>query len=316
MQRRQERRLELDVITHVRTFTVVARHGNFTEAAHQLEVVPSVVARRIAQLEQELDTRLFERSTRKVTLTEAGERFHARAVTLVADFEDLVASVERNAGKLEGHLRVMAPTTLTLQQLGPLMCAFLDEHPRITLDLSLVDHSANPAESGFDMAISGRLASYDGVVDIPLKPVQPVLCASPAYLRAARPLAHPRDLTSHPCLVFAATGTTWQFQSTRGVVSVDVTPRLRADDNLTLLEAARTGLGVALLPMYVARDALAAGHIVKLIPQYAPQENWFKAYVPRRNLNVARVRALIDWLKAKWIEPGGPAGESADRPLA
>jgi DNA-binding transcriptional LysR family regulator len=303
----------LDVITHVRTFTVVARYGNFTEAAHQLEVVPSVIARRIAQLEQELDTRLFERSTRKVTLTEAGERFYTRAVTLVSDFEDLVASVERNAGKLEGHLRVMAPTTLTLQQLAPVLCAFLDEHPHITLDLSLVDHSANPAESGFDIAISGRLASYDGVVDIPLRPVQPVLCASPAYLRDARPLVHPRDLTSHPCLVFAATGTNWQFQSARGVVSVDVTPRLRADDNLTLREAACTGLGVALLPMYVASEAIASGQLTQLLPQFAPQENWFKAYVPRRNLNVARVRALIDWLKENWIAPtttGLPPGAS------
>lgn len=299
----------MDVITHVRTFATVARCGSFTDAAHQLDVVPSVVARRIAQLEQELDTRLFTRSTRKVTLTEAGERFYARAVTLVADFEDLVASVERNAGKLEGHLRVMAPTTLTLQQLGPILCAFLEEHPQITLDLALVDHSANPAERGFDVAISGRVASYDGVVDIPLKPVQPVLCASPTYMHAARTLNHPRDLASHPCLVFAATGTAWQFQSARGIVSVDVTPRLRADDNLTLLEATRTGLGVALLPLYVAREALAAGHLVQVLPQYTPQENWFKAYVPKRNLNVARVRALIDWLKEKWVGDPLPGGK-------
>lgn len=296
----------MDVITHVRTFVVVARHGSFTEAAHQLEVVPSVVARRIAQLEQELDTRLFARSTRKVALTEAGERFYARAVTLVSDFEDLVLSVERNAGKLEGHLRVMAPTTLTIRHLGPILSAFLDEHPQISLELALVDHSANPAESGFDIAISGRLASYDGVVDIPLRPVQPLLCASPGYLAAAPVLTHPRDLTEHPCLVFAPTGKTWQFHSAKGIVSVDVVPRLLADDNLTLLEATRMGLGIASLPAYIASDALASGELVRVIPQFSPQENWFKAYVPRRGMNVARVRALIDWLKEKWIMPTVP----------
>lgn len=290
----------MDLITHVRTFAAVVRCGSFSEAARALDVVPSMVAKRIAQLESHLHTRLFERTTRKLRLTEAGEKFHARAAQVVADFEELVGDVERDDGKLEGHLRVMAPTTLTLRALGPVFNGFLAEHPRITLELVLVDRSASPAEGGFDIAISGRLASYEGVVDLPLQPVRPVLCAAPSYLAKAPAPAHPRDLADHACLVFSATGTDWRFQSPRGTVSVEVRARLLADDNLTLLDAALRGLGVALLPTYIAHQALAAGQLVAVLPRFAPQENWFKAYVPRRRLRVARVEALIQWLQTHW----------------
>lgn len=290
----------MDVITHVRTFVAVVTSGTFADAARGLDVAPSVVARRIAALEQKLKTRLFERSTRSVTLTEAGEKFYARAGGVVSEFEELLTSVERDVGKIEGQLRVMAPTTLATQELAPVFCGFLARHPRVTLQLALMDRSANPAESGFDMAISGRLASYEGVVDVPLQPVDSVLCASPEYFEVNRRPTHPRDLVTHSCLVFAPIGVTWHFQSSRGVVSVDVSPRLQADDNLTLLQAAKSGLGIALLPRYISAPALRSGALVRVLPEYEPQESWFKAYVPRRRMALARVSALLDWLGSEW----------------
>lgn len=290
----------MDVTTHVRTFAAVVRCGGFSEAARQIGVVPSVVAKRIAQLEAELDVRLFQRTTRKVTLTEAGEKLHTRAASIVAEFEELLHAVRRDEGKPEGHLRVMAPTTLTMEQLGPVFCAFLAAHPRITLELALMDRSANPAESGFDLSISGRPASYEGVVDIPLRPVGPVLCGGPKYLRSRPPINHPRDLADADCLVFSATGTSWTFHSSRGTLSVDVRARLLADDNRTLLRAALAGLGVALLPAYMADEALRSGKLEVVLPKFSPQENWFKAYVPRRRMHVARVKALLEYLQQQW----------------
>lgn len=298
----------MDALTHIRTFVEVVRCGGFSEAARQLGVVPSVVARRIAQLEQELQARLFERTTRKVALTEAGERLHAHAAGVVSEFEELLHAVRRDEGKPEGHLRVIAPTTLTMERLGDVFCAFLSAHPRITLELSLVDRSTNPAEAGFDLAISGRAASYEGVVDVPLCPVQPVLCAAPDYVQRQGEPAHPRDLADHACLVFAATGTSWAFQSSRGMLAVDVRARLLADDNRTLLRAALGGLGIALLPRYIAGPDLDCGALVPLLPRFAPQENWFKAYVPRRKLGVARVKAMLDFLQSHWALEGQPGG--------
>jgi DNA-binding transcriptional LysR family regulator len=290
----------MDITTHLQTFTAVVRCGNFSEAARQIGVVPSVVAKRIAELEQKLHARLFERTTRKVTVTEAGEKLAARASGIVAEFEELLHSVRRDDGKPEGHLRVTAPTTLTMEQLGPVFCAFLVAHPRITMELALVDRSANPAEGGFDLAISGRPATYEGIVDIPLSPVRPVLCAAPGYLQDRPPPAHPRDLVDYSCLVFSATGTNWTFQSSRGALSVEVRPRLVADDNRTLLRAAIAGLGIALLPSYISGEALRSGALEIVLPKFAPQENWFKAYVPKRKMSVARVKALLHFLQKHW----------------
>ena len=289
----------MDYVSHIQTFMAVVRGGSFSEAARALGVVPSMVAKRISSLEQHLNTRLFERTTRKVNLTEAGEKFHIKAAGVVSDLKELLANVERDDGKLEGHIRLMAPTTLGIQRLGPLLNEFLSQHPRITLEMALVDRSSNPAEGGFDVAISGRLASYEGVVDMPLRPVQPTLCATPQYLAEHPEIEHPRDLSSHACLVFSATGSDWHFQSARGVISVEVPARLFADDNMTLLDATLRSLGVAILPSYVVEEHLLKGALVEVLPKFPPQENWFKAYVPRRRMQVARIQALIDWLRGR-----------------
>lgn len=289
----------MDLITHVKSFVTVVQCGSFSEAGRQLGVVPSVIARRISQLEEHMQTRLLERSTRKLALTDAGERFYARASTLTVEFSELVDGLRQGESQPQGLIRVMAPTSLTVVQLGPLFCRFMRDHPGIHLELALVDKSTNPAESGFDMAISGRMASYEGVVDMPLQPVQGVLCAAPQLLQQYRP-EHPRDLERLPCLVFAAIGTNWTFTSNRGALSVEVTARLQADDNQTLLHAARMGLGFCVLPGYIARESLEDGSLVRALPQFQPQETWFKAYVPKRKLQQARLRLLIDYLQQHW----------------
>ena len=286
----------MDILNNLKTFLAVASYGGFSEAARRLHVVPSVVGKRIGQLEKTMGSRLFERSTRSVVLTEAGQQLQTRAASLMADFDELVHSVKRDDSKLEGHIRIMAPTTLTMVYLGQVLNAFLDKHERITIELTLVDLSSNPQEQGFDMAISGRTASYDGVIDVPLCPVNTRLFAAPAYIAKHGEPAHPRELIDHPCLVFAPTGPTWQFQSARGAISVEVKARLTADDNYTLLGAATMGMGIAALPLYIARDALASGALQPLLSKFPLQETWFRAYVPRRRHRLARVQALVEWL--------------------
>lgn len=297
----------MDLFLHIKTFVLVARYRGFSEAARQLGVVPSVVAKRIAQLEKSLSAKLFERTTRTVQLTEAGEKLYARAGGLVASFDDLLQSVERDESKLLGHIRVLAPNTLTLVYLGQIFADFLARNEKITMEIRLEDEAVNPAERGCDFAISGRNASYEGVIDIPLCSTQVVACAAPAYLARKGTPAHPAELADHDCLVFRAGGMGLQFQSSRGVIHIDVAPRLLADDNMTLLRAAVSGMGITIIPRYIARNALSTGALVKVLEDYPPQENWFRIYVPRRRYDVARVKALIEWTKAKmqtaqWID--------------
>lgn len=286
----------MDSLLNVRTFLAVCRCGNFSVAAQELHVVPSVVSKRIAQLEKTLGTTLFDRTTRVVTLTPGGQRLQQRAAAIVAEFESLLNGFRDGDVGPEGHLRLLAPTTLTLTVLGPLLNRFLQLHPGITVDLGVSDQTINPVESGHDIGICGRAASYAEVQAIPLVPTARMAVAAPAYVDAHGAPDHPRDLDRHACIVFQAAGTTWRFRGRRGPALAVVRPRLACQDYLTVLDAACRGLGVALLPGYLARASLARGQLVQLLPDFTAQEEWFTAQVPERALQLARVRVLIDWL--------------------
>ncbi|UUX97127.1 LysR family transcriptional regulator [Aquabacterium sp. J223] len=288
----------MDLVTNLRAFAEVVRSGSFSQAARQLNVVPSVVAKRIAQLEKTTGARLFDRTTRSVRLTEAGEQLLRKVSPLLTEFDEVVTSLQREDGALEGHLRLMAPTTLTMVHLGALLDQFLALHPRLTMEVSLVDRATNPRDGEYDLAISGRAASYDGVEEVPLWPARVLLCAAPAYLAAAGTPTHPRELLQHACLVFKPYGSAWTFRGPRGQTqTLEVQPRFTVDDNRTLLLSCAAGRGLAVLPRYVCAGAIAAGRLVPVLPDWPIPDGWFKAYVPRRRLKVARVNALLQWLK-------------------
>jgi DNA-binding transcriptional LysR family regulator len=288
----------MDMVANLRAFLGVARYGSFSEAARQLHVVPSVAAKRVTQLEHTVGTQLFERSTRKVALTEAGEKFLGRARTLIADLDDTLVGLRRAGDRLEGRILMMVPTTLHMLVLSDVLSAFLREHEHITMELALVNRSVNPAEEGFDLAITGHAAnSYEGVLDVPLHPIDQVLCASPAYLQQRGTPQQPHDLEGHDGLFFKPLGTAWRFESEQGQLTVDVRPRLIADDNLTLRAAALAGNGIAMLPRYVAGDAIRAGHLVELLHEYPLPKSWFRAHVTHNRARLARIEALLAWLK-------------------
>lgn len=286
----------MDTVTNLRTFMAVVRYASFSEASRHLHVVPSVVAKRIAQLEKTMGAKLFERTTRTVTTTHAGQRLQAQATSLIAGFDGLVDTIRHERGEPGGHIRLMAPTTLTTLKLGDVINGFLLAHRQITMEVALADHSTNPVEQSFDMVISGRAAHYDGVEQVPLAPVQTGLYASPLYLNEHPAPQHPGEVPDHPCLVFRPSGSSWVFQSGSGPVFIDVPARLTADDNVTLLHAAMSGLGLAVLPWYVAASAVQRGQLVTLLPDHPPQETWFKAFIPRRQAHQPRIQALCQWL--------------------
>ena len=292
----------MDTLGNLRAFLATVKLGNFSEAARELSVVPSVVAKRINHLEWTLGVTLFQRSTRKVTLTEAGHRFLPKASALLAQFDGIVRSFEQDAGAVEGHVRLKAPTSVTVLYLADILARLKKAYPAITLDVMLVDRSVNPIEENYDIAIGGRAGAYDGVTDEPLCRLRQVLCASPDYLAAAGltakgRLAHPRDLLDHPCLVFSPTGNTWRFEGARGPVSVDVPVALSSNDNHMLYSAACAGTGIAILPSYVARQAVLTGLLVELLEDFALQSTWLKAQVPTRKTGLRRVQVLLDWLR-------------------
>lgn len=291
----------MDMLLNLRAFLASARTGSFSAAARELHVVPSVVAKRVSQLEGTVGVPLFNRTTRQVSLTEPGQQFLHKARALVDDFDAIVSGMGRHedVDGLDGRIRIKAPTSLTVLFLGKLLAEFQRNHERITMDVVLVDRSVNPLEEGFDVALGGISASYDGVIDEPLCPLKQVVCAAPGFLERYGTPAHPRDLGDHPCLVFRPTGATWRFLNPRGPIEVEVPVKLATNDTSMLYDAACAGVGVAVLPTYIARDALRAGTLRRLLPDFPLHEVWLKALVPARRAGTRRMQALLAHLKER-----------------
>jgi len=301
----------MDTLHNIKAFLATARTGSFSEAARQAGVAPSVITKRIDQLEWSIKGRLFQRSTRKLSLTDLGERYHADLQRLVHELDATLAGMARNEApstELEGHLRIKLPTTLGTLHLTPLLSDYLVQHPRLSLDLVFADRSVNPMEEGLDIAIGATPETYGRVADEPLCRLPRVLCAAPAYLARRGVPSHPRELVEHDALVYVTSGAQWAFDRPKGGrLNVQVRPRLTTNEGQALLAATCAGNGVAVIARYVAQPALDDGRLVPLLPGHGVPDVWLKALVPESRLPLPRVQALLQWLKQS-LAQGLPAG--------
>lgn len=286
----------MDTLSNLKAFVAAAETGSFSAAARQAGLVPSVISKRIEQLEWRIRAPLFTRTTRKLTLTDVGERYLPVVRALVRQVDDALAGMARASGELEGHIRIKIPTTLGVLNLSRLLNQFLVEQPMISMDIVLADRSVNPLEEGFDLAIGARPESYGQVQDHPLCPISRRLCAAPAYLQRRGAPQAPAELMDHDCLVFATSGTRWEFQGPQGLVGVDVRPKLKSNDGSALCQATQDGLGVSVLADYLVAPALARGELVELMPDHHLPDLWLKALVPANRIELPRIRSLLHWL--------------------
>jgi DNA-binding transcriptional LysR family regulator len=287
----------MDTILNMKAFLATARSGSFSEAARQLSVAPSVVSKRVNQLEWQLRARLLERTTRRVRLTEVGEQYLPTVRGIVTEYEDLVTGIQRSPGELEGHIRVKAPSALTRLHLGKVFTAFQQANPRVTLEVVLIDRSVNPIEEGFDVVLSVLPSSYEGVAEEALLAYPRVACASPSYIKQRGEPKHPRDLATHDCLVFQPAGTTWTFQSRRAPISVSVRPKFSSNDIQVIVAAAQDGSGIAVLSKLIAKQALRSGTLVPVLKEYPLPDHWLKAFIPQSRVGLARVQALLTCIR-------------------
>lgn len=286
----------MDTLDNLRAFVATAESGSFSQAARQCGLVPSVVAKRIDQLEWRIKAPLFIRSTRRLRLTDVGERYLPAVRQLIRAADETLAGMARANGEIEGHIRIKIPTTLGVLRLSELLNRFMQQQPMISLDVVLADRSVNPIEEGFDMAIGARPESYGQVQDHPLCPIQRRLCAAPAYLMRRGTPRSPSDLLDHECLVFATSGARWEFVGPQGLVGVDVRPRLKSNDGASLCQAALQGQGIAMLADYLVASHLRGGTLVEVMPDLRLPDLWLKALVPGNRIDLPRIQALLRWL--------------------
>ena len=286
----------MNTLLNIKAFLLVTRDCTFSSAARDLGVAPSVVTKRISQLEQLLGTQLFIRSTRGLTLTDVGEYYLPKFQRLVGELDELINGDKEVFG-IEGHLRVKAPTTITSLFLGRIFTDFLGLHPGLTLEVELHDLLVNPMEQGVDMVVAARPASYTSVVDIPLCPYPLVLCCNKTYVAEWGMPQHPSDLVEHRCLTSLLMGNNWMFKSQRGSLNIEVHSLLRANDSRVILQAVQRGLGVAILPCYLVDAELRSGGLIEVLSEYPVEEFWLKALVPNMKLTKPAVRELVKFLK-------------------
>ncbi len=272
---------------------------SFTAAARELGIAPSVVTKRITQLESQMGVPLLARSTRGLSLTASGERYLPRFLRLAGELEEIFRGSASENGRMEGHVRVKAPTTVTACYLGGLLADFQVLHPGIGVELVIMDRTINPLEEGFDLAVGARPAAYPHVIDVPLCPYPLVLCGAAGYLGSKGMPEHPGDLIDYECLTSLLLGTTWLFEGPAGGLSVEVRSRFHANDSRVLLEAARRGLGLAMLPAYLVEEPLQTGELVRVLESYPPASFWLKALVPRMKMRKPAVRELVEFLAAR-----------------
>jgi len=288
----------MDTILNINAFIRVARLGSFSAAARELKAVPSVVTKRVSQLEKELGVKLISRSTRGLALTADGERHLPRFVRLMAEHDEIFHASQKKGDGVEGLLRIQVPPTVTSMFLGKLLTQFQMKHPRVDMDIVLMERSVNPLEEGFDLAIGAWPISYPNVIDVPLCPYELITVCSPSYLAGREPPQHPTDLVDHQCLTTILFRTTWGFTHSRGSVNVEVHSRMQSSDSRMVSDAARAGMGIAILPKFLIEDDLQAGTLVPLLKDFPVTSYWVKIWVPRMKINRPAVRELTKYLKA------------------
>lgn len=302
----------MDTIANLKAFLEVARTTSFVAAARHLRVAPSVVTKRVEQLEWRTGKRLFERTTRKVSLTEAGRLFLPAAQRIVHDLDDALAQLQKKPRALEGRLRVKVPTTLSTFYLASMLARFQYLHPNITMEILALDRPVDPIQEGFDIAIGMFPTSFGGAVEVDLCAVPRLLVAAPKYLARYETLQHPSQLLQHEILNFQPLGTTWTFEGKTGPIAVSITPRLDSNDGQVLMQSAIEGNGITLLSSYLMQPAIRTGHLVSLLPEFKISDLWVRALIPENRMPVDRVQALLDFLRTEfspvppWEHPPAP----------
>lgn len=289
----------MDQITALRVFLCIAEEGSFSAAAQALSLSKSAVSKHIAALEDRLGARLFNRTTRQVSLTEEGRTYLRRATRILEELEEAAAAVGSMNSEPIGTLRVSAALSFGLRHVAPLLPEFLSRYPRLSVDLDFGDRFVDLIDEGFDVAIRiGDLPDSD-LVARRLATARILLVASPSYLEKKGQPRRPADLTAHTCLLYRgrAGPRYWGLGGDRHArETVRVDGPLIANNGDALKTAALSGLGIARLPNFLLDDALERGELREVLPDHRPAPIPIHAlYMPSRHL-AAKVRYFVDFL--------------------
>lgn len=295
----------------MQVFNAVIAQGSFAGAADALGMTPSGVSRRIGRLEDRLGVRLLNRTTRSLSLTDAGERYHRRALQIVADIEEAEREAADLQGAPRGRLRITAGKTYGFHRLVGLIPDFLIAYPEVEIELVLSDRMVDLVGEGFDVAFRSGEAPDSSLMARRLPDVAVATCASPDYLERHGTPRHPRDLSGHCCLVHQVherRNDRWTFVTPEGPIVVPVRGRMVSNSLDMLFDAAIHGLGIVHAIRLPMEPAIADGHLVPVLEEFdrADSRPMRMVYASARQLS-PKVRAFIDFAVDYWDHAPGKA---------
>jgi DNA-binding transcriptional LysR family regulator len=289
----------MDRLTALNVFRHVVEIGSFAGAARHLGLSPAAVSKNIGELEATLGARLLNRTTRRMSLTEAGTVYYGRVTRFLDDLEEADRTISTMQDNPSGHLRITAPVTLTLLSFSQALPAFLERYPDISIDLHMDDRRVNLVEGGYDLAIrgSGRLED-SSLVARKLAHTPLVVCGAPAYFeRHGKPVS-PENLARHSCIQFALSdhADEWLFQKKDRVIRVPVNGRYKVSSSLAVRDALRAGFGVSLIPWLYVKDDVAKARLCTVLDDWSSAEMSTYAIYPSRRQLPAKVRVFLEFL--------------------
>ena len=301
----------MDQLGAMRAFVRVVDNSGFSEAARQLGVAVSSVTRQVSGLEDELGTRLLFRSTRSVTLTDAGRIYYDHVLRILAEVDEADRSVSGMDSSPTGLLRITAPVAFGRLHIAPAISKFMEKYPSVELDVVLTDMVISLVDDGIDIAIRIGEPASSSLIGRKLASHRRVVCASPEYLARHGEPAVPTDLVDHDCMMFRYLGRheVWRFgrKDREGIEEIRVRGKLRTNNSELLRASALAGAGIIMMPTWLIGDDLQRGDLVELLPDWdanpAPFDTGIHAlYLANRKASL-KVRAFIDFLVEHFGRP-------------
>ena len=296
----------MDRLGSMRVFAKVVEQGSFARAAQVLDMSATVVTRNVADLEAHLGTRLLNRTTRRLSLTETGQQYLERVRQILADIDDADAIASSSARKPHGTLRIYCHPGFGQSQLAALLPLYAQTMPDVVLDVTLADHTVDLVEEGFDIGIFIGLQKFDAsMIARRLATSKVVLCASPAYLARRGAPATPADVSGHDCLNFAFEQLRhhWPVHWENQVLNVPIVSRMVSNSGAVLRQAALAGMGIMLRSSFTLENDLESGRLVQLLQGHHLGQLSVMMVYPSRRLLSAKVRSFVDFLNVQFPHP-------------
>ena len=289
----------MDRLSAMRGFVHVVQSGSFSAAAKQEGVTQGTVSKQVSALEKRLGAQLLLRNQRNLSLTSAGQVFYERCLVILQEIEEAEALVTTSVASPTGELRVTLSPVLSRLVIAPILGDFLKTYPGLRMNFELTEHHCDIIAEGVDVAIRARHLEDSSLIARPLSSNPLSLVAAPAYLEERGKPTHPSELRHHNCLVFSRYRRPQKWTFTRGKeqVASRVRGNFRCDQGDTLVELAVSGVGIALMPSWLMRDDLKAGHLKKLLPGWQPPSLPLQIVYAKDPRLPAKIRCFTDFLR-------------------